>query len=177
MIAGVMTPTPGGVVTRLIDPVLLEPHRLMPPRSGEAMTGSRTLGPPEMIFGNHEDGTRQLHTAYCSAPGWISMAPSSPASKPFILATLRALRLDPGCGCRTPKTRRKRPEKRSQQPKPALTSSAASGMAPSSSGAARLIWIIADSARHTTPPAGRPTITVTSASGCAVEGDSAMTFC
>jgi hypothetical protein len=39
------------VVARLIDPVLLEPHRLMPPPSGEGMTGSRTLGPPELIFG------------------------------------------------------------------------------------------------------------------------------
>jgi hypothetical protein len=29
------------------------------------------------------------------------MAPSSPVSRPFVLATLRALRLDPGCGCRT----------------------------------------------------------------------------
>ena len=43
MIAGVMTPTPSGVVARLIDLVLLEPHRLMPPRSGEGMTGSPTL--------------------------------------------------------------------------------------------------------------------------------------
>jgi hypothetical protein len=34
VIAGVMTPTPsGGVVAPLIDPVLLEPHRLMPPPS------------------------------------------------------------------------------------------------------------------------------------------------
>src|ERR1700704_4512449 len=29
------------------------------------------------------------------APGWISIAASSPASRPFVLATLRALRLDP----------------------------------------------------------------------------------
>jgi hypothetical protein len=36
-------------------------------------------------------------------PGWISIASSSPASRPFVLTTLRALRLDPGCGCRTPK--------------------------------------------------------------------------
>jgi hypothetical protein len=32
------------------------------------MTGSQTpSAPPELIFGNHEDGTRQLHTAYCPA--------------------------------------------------------------------------------------------------------------
>src|SRR5438874_13800949 len=63
------------------------------------------------------------------APARVSIAPSSPASRPFVLAALRALRLDPGCGCRTPQTRRKRPEKRSQQTtNPALTSSAASGM-------------------------------------------------
>jgi hypothetical protein len=38
-----MTPTPsGGVVAPLIDPVPLEPHRLMPPGRGEGMTGSRT---------------------------------------------------------------------------------------------------------------------------------------
>lgn len=42
MIAGVMTPTPGGVVAPLIDPILLEPHRLMPRPSGEGMTGSQT---------------------------------------------------------------------------------------------------------------------------------------
>src|SRR5205085_11428357 len=64
------------------------------------------------------------------APGWISMAPSSPASRPFVLAALRALRLDPGCGCRAPKTRRKRQKNGHNNPKPALTSSAASGMTP-----------------------------------------------
>jgi replication initiator protein RepSA len=53
-------------------------------------------------------------------PARASIAPSSPASRPFVLAALRALRLDPGCGCRTPQPRRKRPEKRSQQPQPRL---------------------------------------------------------
>ena len=53
-------------------------------------------------------------------PARASIAPSSPASRPFVLAALRALRLDPGCGCRTPQTRRKRPEKRSQRPQPRL---------------------------------------------------------
>jgi hypothetical protein len=44
VIAGVMTPTPsGGVVAPLIDPVPLEPHRLMPTGRGEGMTGSRPL--------------------------------------------------------------------------------------------------------------------------------------
>ncbi len=31
-----------------------------------------------------------------------SIAPSSPSSRPFDLAALRTLHLDPGCGCRTP---------------------------------------------------------------------------
>jgi hypothetical protein len=93
----------------------------MPPCSGEGMAGSPTLGPPELIFDNHEGGTRQLHIAYCpAAPGWISIAPSSPASRPFVLAALRALRLDPGCGCRTSSPRRKRPIKRSQRPQTRL---------------------------------------------------------
>jgi hypothetical protein len=48
VIAGVMTPTHrGGVVPPLIDPALLEPHRLMPPLSGEGMTGSPTLSSPD----------------------------------------------------------------------------------------------------------------------------------
>ena len=64
------------------------------------------------------------------APARASMASSSPASRPFVLATLRALRLDPGCGCRAPKTRRIRPENGHYDHKPALTGSAASGMTP-----------------------------------------------
>src|SRR2546423_13589356 len=79
----------------------------------------------------------------CPLPARASIAPSSPASRPFVLAALRALRLDPGCGCRTPQTRRKRPEKRSQQTtNPALTSSAASGMTPVSP---RIKELLADS--------------------------------
>jgi hypothetical protein len=31
-------------------------------------------------------------------PAAASIAPSSPASRPFVLAALRALRLDPDCG-------------------------------------------------------------------------------
>ena len=46
------------------------------------------------------------HRVLPAAPGWISIASSSPPCRPFVLATQRALRLDPGCGCRTPKTRR-----------------------------------------------------------------------
>src|SRR3954454_10261907 len=34
------------------------------------MTGSRPHGPPPLIFGTHEDGTRQPHTPRCPAvPG------------------------------------------------------------------------------------------------------------
>ncbi|MCA1821319.1 MAG: hypothetical protein LC644_06095, partial [Pseudonocardia sp.] len=62
MIAGVMTPTRGGVVAPLIDPALLERTASCRAPSGEGMTGSRNPGPPELIFVNHEDGTRQLDT-------------------------------------------------------------------------------------------------------------------
>jgi hypothetical protein len=48
-----------GVVARLIDPALPEPHRFMPAQPREGMTGSRTpTAPPAPIFGIHEDGTR-----------------------------------------------------------------------------------------------------------------------
>ena len=48
-----------GVVARLIDPALPEPHRFMPAQPREGMTGSRTPhGSPAPIFGIHEDGTR-----------------------------------------------------------------------------------------------------------------------
>jgi hypothetical protein len=63
-------------------------------------------------------------------PARASIAPSSPASRPFVLAALRALRLDPGCGCRTPQPRRKRPENGHNNHNPALPNFAASGMTP-----------------------------------------------
>jgi hypothetical protein len=95
------------------------------------MTGSPTLGPPELIFDNHEDGTRQLHIAYCpAAPGWISIAPSSPASRPFVLAALRALRLDPAAGAARPHHAGNDPKNGHNDHKPALTDSTASGMTP-----------------------------------------------
>jgi len=58
------------------------------------------------------------------------MAPSSPASRPFVLAALRALRLDPGCGCRTPKHAGNNQKNGHNDNNPALTSFAASGMTP-----------------------------------------------
>ena len=63
------------------------------------MTGSRTPRPRLLIFGTHEDGTRQPHTAIAAVPpAAASIAPSSSVSRPFVLAALRALRLDPGSG-------------------------------------------------------------------------------
>jgi hypothetical protein len=55
---------------------------------------------------------------------------SSPASRPFVLAALRALRLDPDCGCRTPKCAGNDPKNGHNDHKPALTGSAVSGMTP-----------------------------------------------
>jgi hypothetical protein len=88
-----------GVVARLIDPALPEPHRFMPAQPREGMTGSRT---PRLACADLRHTCRRNPiTPY---PRWspslavISIASSSPASRPFVLAALRALRLDPDCG-------------------------------------------------------------------------------
>ncbi|MCA1702439.1 MAG: hypothetical protein LC808_03890 [Actinobacteria bacterium] len=66
--------------------------------------------------------TDNLTPAYFPAAlGWISIAPSSPASRPFVLATLRALRLDPDCGCRTPKRTENEAKNGHNDHNPALT--------------------------------------------------------
>jgi hypothetical protein len=66
VIAGVMTPTHrGGVVAPLIDPILLEPHRLMPRPSGPAHVIA--------LCGGRRDGAQIGHPALsCVAPFGLS---------------------------------------------------------------------------------------------------------
>jgi len=62
------------------------------------MTGSRIPGSATLIFGIPEDRTRQPHIPMPPFPVAVSIAPSSPASRAFVLAALRALRLDTDSG-------------------------------------------------------------------------------
>jgi hypothetical protein len=133
VIAGVMTTTHrGGAVARLIDPALPEPHRFMPPPTRRRDDRQPTPRLALLIFGNHEDGTRQLKPPTApSAPGWDQYC--------VILASVQTVRprcaagAAPGPRLRVPhaKMHRKRPKKRSQRPQTRLTGSAASGMTPS----------------------------------------------
>src|SRR5690349_22594027 len=61
-------------------------------------------------------------------PTAASIASSSPASRPFVLAALRALRLDPDCGCRTARTAGNDPKNGHMGSSRNLTVPALSGM-------------------------------------------------
>src|SRR3954454_8208379 len=93
------------------------------------MTGSRTPAPP-CRSSAYLKTAPDNHTPAMLSPFPIaaSIASSSPASRPFVLAALRGLRLDTDCGCRTAPRRRERPEKRTHQAITDLTDPALSGM-------------------------------------------------
>src|SRR5215212_12127875 len=93
------------------------------------MTGSRTPAPPCRSSAYLETAPDNRTPPMLSPfPITASIASSSPASRPFVLAALRALRLDTDCGCRTAPRRRERPEKRTHQANTDLTDPALSGM-------------------------------------------------
>ena len=96
--AALSDPLPG-VVAHLIDPACCSPHRSMPTPAGRRMTGSRNQsGPcPNRIRASHLEKDPHLHNLAADLPASAdSMHRAGPASRPFVLATLRALRLDPG---------------------------------------------------------------------------------
>ena len=87
------------MVARLIDPACCHRTAPCPPQLGEGMTGSRTNPalPQRICAITLGEGTPQPHNLAADLPASAdSMHRAGPASRPFVLATLRALRLDPG---------------------------------------------------------------------------------
>ena len=87
-----------GVVARLIDPACCHRTAPCPHQLGEGMTGSRTIRPcPNVSAPSRLGEGPQPHSPPLILPASAdSMRRAGPASRPFVLATLRALRLDPG---------------------------------------------------------------------------------
>src|SRR4029077_18227655 len=97
------------------------PHQL-----GEGMTGSRTQSGPaptylRITLGEGTPTPTQSHQADRPASA-DSMHRAGPASRPFVLATLRALRLDPGpnpvLSTRSPKTSKTTAQQPLDTPRP-----------------------------------------------------------
>ena len=88
-----------GVVARLIDPALPEPHRFMPaqPRRRDDRQPNPTarLRRSSAFMKTEPDNPIP---AMVAVPGGDQHRATSPASRPFVLAALRAQRLDPDCG-------------------------------------------------------------------------------
>ena len=91
-------PRPIGVVVRLIDPACCHRTAPCPQQLGEGMTGSRTNPALPQPICAITAWRRPTTTQSAAAPpaSADSMHQAGPASRPFVLATLRALRLDPG---------------------------------------------------------------------------------
>src|SRR6478752_2777816 len=98
----------------------------MPTQLGEGMTGSRTQSGPaptylRITLGEGTPTPTQSHQADRPASA-DSMHRAGPASRPFVLATLRALRLDPGpypvLSTRRPKTSKTTAQQPLDTPRP-----------------------------------------------------------
>ena len=86
------------MVARLIDPACCHRTAPCPHQLGEGMTGSRTHPAlPQPICASHLEKAHNHISAAASLrhPPTACTEPG-PASRPFVLAALRALRLDPG---------------------------------------------------------------------------------
>src|SRR5690349_14245485 len=93
-----MTPPISGVVAHLIDPASCHRTTPYPHPLGEGMTGSRTpIRPAPTNLRHHglEKAPQPNKIPEAAHPAADSMHHAGPASRPFVLAALRALRLGP----------------------------------------------------------------------------------
>src|SRR4029077_16699837 len=122
--AALSDPLPG-VVAHLIDPACCHRTAPCPHQLGEGMTGSRTpIRPCPNLSAHHTwRRTPTYNNLAADLPASAdSMHRAGPASRPFVLATLRALRLDPGpypvLSTRRPKTSKTTAQQPLDTPRP-----------------------------------------------------------
>ena len=122
--AALSDPLPG-VVANLIGPRVLPPHRSMPTPAGRRDDRQPDpIRPCPNVSAHHTwRRTPHQHNLTADRPASAdSMHRAGPASRPFVLATLRALRLDPGpnpvLSTRSPKTSKTTAQQPLDTPRP-----------------------------------------------------------